>query len=413
MGDSRIAKTLARGALVSWREQPTQYDIEALRANTARVGLVIRFRWGVILALSVFSAAAASVYATSTDLSSFLADITIPVAAMVFVVAYNTFYQLTYRKLANIAYLNHAQLLFDVVVTTVLVYYSGGVYSWFSAMYLLFIIEAAFILPRPADAWLVAGTAAALYGGLLLAEYTGVIPHVALPFVGNILQADLTFVLLRYLWMLTLFGGSTTVGLRMMKTIRDREAELRESSFIDDLTGLFNRQYFHRVLSTEAERSSRNGKSLVLLLADIDRFGEINRTFGVDIGDAILAAVADRLRVLGGAEARETGFPVSIPCRVGGEELALIVPEVATDDGEPAAPEEQMLAMAEELREAIARLKVSGVSVTASIGIAISPADGDTPDALLDAADRMLSRAALAGGNRVCATWSCEREDDA
>jgi diguanylate cyclase (GGDEF)-like protein len=332
---------------------------------------------------------------------------------MVFVVAYNTFYQLTYRKLANIAHLNHAQLLFDVVVTTVLVYYSGGVYSWFSAMYLLFIIEAAFILPRPADVWLVAGTSSTLYGGLLLAEYAGVIPHVALPFVGNILQADLTYVLLRYLWMLTLFGGSATVGLRMMKTIRDREAELRESSFIDDLTGLFNRQYFHRVLSTEAERSSRSGKALVLLLADIDRFGEINRTFGVDIGDAILAAVAGRLRVLGGAEARETGFPVSIPCRVGGEELALIVPEFATDDGEPAAPEEQMLAMAEDLREAIERLKVSGVSVTASIGIAISPADGDTPDALLDAADRMLSRAALAGGNRVCATWSCERGDDA
>jgi len=50
---------------------------------------------------------------------------------------------------------------------------------------------------------------------------------------------------------------------------------------------------------------------------------------------------------------------------------------------------------------------VSGVGVTASVGVAIGPEDGASPDALLDAADRMLSYAARDGGNRVCATWLC------
>jgi diguanylate cyclase (GGDEF)-like protein len=412
VGESRIAKTLARGAVVSWREQPTQYDIEALRANVARVRLVIRLRWGVVVALTIFSAIAASVYASSTDVAAFLADMKVPVAALVFVVAYNSFYQLTYRKVANISFLNQAQLLFDVLVTTVLVYYSGGVYSWFGAMYLLFVLEAAFILPRRSDVWMVAGAAAVLYVAVLFAELTGTLPHVDLPFVRNELHAEVTYVLLRSLWMLTLLGGSATVGLRMMTSIREREAELQESSFMDDLTGLFNRQYFHRVLSTEVERSNRNDRGLALVLADIDRFGEINQTFGVDVGDGLLAAVADRFREIAGAGAGESGFPVTVACRVGGEELALIVPEVALPESDRLDLGARVLATAEDLREAIAGVRVSGVGVTASLGVALGPADGDSPDALLDAADRMLSRAARAGGNRVCATWTCERGDD-
>lgn len=412
MGENRIAKTLARGAVVSWREQPTQYDIEALRANVARVRLVIRLRWGVVIALSLFSIIAASVYATSTDMAAFLADIKVPVAALVFVISYNGFYQLTYRKVANIAFLNQAQLLFDVFVTTVLIYYSGGVYSWFGAMYLLFVLEAAFILPRPADVWMIAGAAAALYGGLLLAEYLGILPHVDLPFIRNELHVRSTYVMLRYLWMITLLGGSATVGLRMMKAIREREAELQESSFIDDLTGLFNRPYFHRVLSTEVARCRRNNRALALLLADIDRFGEINQTFGVDVGDSLLAAVAHRLRQVGLTDSGESGFPVTIACRVGGEELALIIPEVALAESDRLDPGARVLVIAEELREAIANVRVSGVGVTVSIGVALGPDDGETPDGLLDAADRMLSAAAASGGNRVCATWTCDGGDD-
>lgn len=413
MSGSRIAKTLARGAVVAWRDQPTQYDIEALRSNIERVGLVIRLRWAVLIAFIVFSVIGSSVYATSSGIAGLLDEIAIPGALLLFVLAYNTVYQLTYRKVGNLAFLNQAQLLFDMFVATVLVYYSGGVYSWFNAMYLLFILEAAFILRKPSHVWALSAAAAVMYGVVLFGEYLGVLPHVTLPFVTDELHTELTYVLMRFLWNVTLFGGSASVGLLMMRTIRERESELARSSFVDDLTGLYNRPYFYRVLSTEVERSNREGHRLGLLLADIDRFGELNRTFGVEVGDDMLAVVAERLRAIAGAEA--SGLPVSVACRVGGEELALIVPEMAHPDSERFDFAERLRAAADEVRGTIGKVRAHGVGVTVSIGLALLPEDGTTPDALLDAADRMLSRAAMGGGNRVCATWDadCQPGDDA
>jgi hypothetical protein len=102
---------------------------------------------------------------------------------------------MTYRRLGNIAILNHAQLLFDVIVVTVLVYYSGGVHSWFYAMYALFVLEAAFILPRVRDTWIVAGFSAIAYGVVLGGEYFGILPHVEMPFIDGDLHLSRTYVI--------------------------------------------------------------------------------------------------------------------------------------------------------------------------------------------------------------------------
>jgi len=398
---SRFARMLARSAVVSWREQPTQYDIEALRANTERVQLVIRVRWAIVAVLAGFSVVGASVYATSTDLDVLIANMTIPAIALIFVLMYNGFYQATVRKVANVAFLNQAQLLFDMLVATVLVHYSGGVYSWFSAMYLVFILEGAFILPRRSHVWMLVASAALMYGSVLTGEYFGWLPHVELPFITSGLEANATYVVVRYLWQITLFSGAALVGMLMMKSIRSREAELRGSSFIDDFTGLHNRHYFQRVLATECERARRNNRQLGLIVADIDRLGDVNRTFGIDIGDEILATVARRLKDVASADTGGGGWEVNTACRVGGEELALIVPEVARglEDQTPLA--DRVLAVAETFRQAVEATRVSGVSVTVSVGAVFAPADGDTPEALLDAADSMLSLAVLAGGNTV------------
>ncbi|MBN1193373.1 MAG: GGDEF domain-containing protein [Coriobacteriia bacterium] len=412
MNQSRIAKTISRGAVVSWREQPTQHDIEALRANVERVRLVIRVRWAIVAMLAGYSVVAASVYGMSTDPDVFIKNMTIPAIALIFVLMYNGFYQMTYRKVGNISFLNQAQLLFDIVVVTVLVYYSGGVYSWFSAMYLLFILESAFILPRRKDVWMLVVVSATLYGLVLFGEYLGWFPHVSLPFVVNDLAGNFTYVVVRYLWKVTLYAGAALVGMLMMKSIRQREHELRESSLFDELTGLFNRQYFYRVLSSEVERTQRNGRSLALVLADVDRLGDVNRTFGIDVGDEILVAIARRLREVGDADTGEGACKVNVACRFGGEELALVVPEMTrTEDGR-APMEDLALAIAEAFRQAVEKVRVSGVGVTASVGVAIAPRDGDSPDALIDAADRMLSLAAQEGGNVVRASWLMDGSAD-
>lgn len=413
MNQSRIGKVLARGAVVSWRDQPTQYDIEALRANVERVGLVIRVRWAIIAALALFSAVGATIYGFSVDFATFRDNMVVPALAMIFVAGYNTYYQLTYRKLANLAFLNEAQLIFDILVTSVLVYYSGGVYSWFSAMYLLFILEGAFILPRRSQVGLLVAAAALSYGMVVFGVYAGWLPHVQMPYVNNELQANLTFVLVRYLWFLTMYAGVAIVGMLMMRSIRERESELRESSYVDDLTGLYNRQYFQRVLVTETERARRNGRGLALILADVYRLSDINRTFGVEVGDALVASFAGRLREAAEAEAREAGFDPTIACRVGGEELALIVPEVARDADDTTPLGERVLAIAERFRAAVESTRANGVSAVASVGVAMLPHDGEAPDHLLDAADRMLSFAAQEGGNTVRATWLVEDADDA
>jgi len=397
--------------VVSWREQPTQYDIEALRANVERVGLVIRVRWALVAVLSAFSVLAALVYGGATGTDILIDNMIIPAIALIFVLMYNSLYQVTYRKVGNIAYLNQAQLLFDAIVVTVLVYYSGGVYSWFSSMYLLFILEAAFILPRRSDVWMLVAACAALYALVLSGEFLGWFPHVSVPFQANDLYRDLPYVLMRFLWKVTLYGGAALVGMLMMKSIRVREDELRGGSFIDDLTGLFNRAYFQRVLSTEVERARRNDRTLAIVLADIDRFGEVNRTFGVDVGDGILASIARYLREMSDADAGAGSRHVNVACRIGGEELALIIPEVARSEGDRTPIEDRALAIAESFRQAVQSIRVSGVGVTVSVGVAIAHGDGELSGSILDVADRMLSLAAQAGGNTVRASWIVDKPD--
>jgi diguanylate cyclase (GGDEF)-like protein len=278
-------------------------------------------------------------------------------------------------------------------------------------MYVLFVLEGAFILPKRSQVWVLVAASSALYGLALFGEYLGWLPHVDLPFVDNVLYANLTYVLVRYLWKVTLYAGAALMGMLMMKSIHEREAELRECSFIDELTGLFNRPYFQRVLSTELERARRNECSLALVLADVDGLGEINRTFGVDVGDALLTMISQTLHEVSDVHASDGTRNVDIACRCGGEELALIMPVLGVHQGAPPTVSERAVAVAEEFRRAVESVRASGVSATVSVGVAIAPRDGESSDALIDAADRMLSEAVRGGGNTVRVTWLTEPAD--
>ncbi len=411
MNQSRIAKTLARTAVVSWRDQPTQYDIEALRANLERVGLVIRVRWAIVAALTVFSVVAALVYGSSVAFDQLVQNMTIPAIALLFVLMYNSFYQATLHKVGNVAFLNQAQLIFDIIVASVLVYYSGGVYSWFSSMYLLFILEGAFILPKRHHVWFLVLASALLYGFVLAAEFWGWIPHVDMPFVENGLYTNATFVWVRYLWKVTLYGGAGTIGILMMQRVHARERELRESSFVDEITGLYNRQYFHRVLNSEVDRAQRDQGTLGLILVDIYQFSEFNRIFGLEIGDEILAAIATEVKDVLREGHVDEGYEVNVACRVGGEELGIIVPEAFRYDPESDPAQKHVSALAEDIRQRVEDFRLRGLGVTLSIGVAVAPDNGDNAVRLLDAADRALYAASMAGGNQVVAAWELDAND--
>lgn len=400
MSLSRIAKMLARHLVVSWRDQPTRYDIEALQANVERVGLVIKVRWTLVAALGVYSVLGGWAYTIETPVDKLADNMIIPAAAMVFVLGYNTFYRLTYRQLGNIAVLNHAQLMFDALVVAVLVYYSGGVHSWFWAMYALFVLEAAFILPRRWQVWAITGFCLLVNGFVLWSVYFGLLPPVAVPFISGSLYKNFTFVAVAYLWQITVLAGAASIGTMMTGALRRRETMLAQSSIVDEKTGLYNRAYFNRALASELQRASRDGRSLIVLLVDIDDFGRFNKTFGLQQGDAMLRATAERMHEVLCDCGYEADGDVNLIARFGGEEFAIILTQCA---GHESLTVECGLEVADALRAAIADIRIGDAGVTVSIGIAVSPQHGLTFDEVLTAADTALQEAVLAGGNRVCA----------
>ncbi|HZT94083.1 MAG TPA: sensor domain-containing diguanylate cyclase [Gaiellaceae bacterium] len=99
-----------------------------------------------------------------------------------------------------------------------------------------------------------------------------------------------------------------------------RFREARQLADLDSLTGLHNRRYFHETLAREVDRAQRYQRRLSLVIVDVDGFKEINDRIGHLAGDAVLAEIAERIR--------QVVRSADIPCRVGGDEFAVIVPEV-------------------------------------------------------------------------------------
>jgi diguanylate cyclase (GGDEF)-like protein len=165
---------------------------------------------------------------------------------------------------------------------------------------------------------------------------------------------------------------------------------IQRQAVTDELTGLSNVRELHTVLDREVERSRRFASPLGLVMLDIDDFKQVNDTYGHQQGDEVLAAVASVLR--------DHSRDIDEAARYGGEELAVVLPET---DSEGAAQ------LAERMREAVERLRVSAasgngkLSVTASFGVASIPASAQDKGSLIAAADAALYRAKRGGKNRV------------
>jgi diguanylate cyclase (GGDEF)-like protein len=393
MTPGRLSKAMQRRLMVLWRDQPSQSDIEAMEANTERVGLVIRIRWAIVGAIIIFSVLGAGIYAIGGQAGLLWRQMVIPALALLLVLVYNAYYQQTYRQFGNLALFNSGQLMLDIAVVTVLIYYSGGVYSWFDAMYYLFVLEAALILPKRREVWWVAGAAAAAYVSVLGLVYVGILPHMSMPFVHNDLQVEASYVAVRALWTVTVILGTATVAELFVGTMRDRNAALVEQSIRDVRTGLYDRAYVRREAATEIERAKRFHRGVSVILADIDRFEHFNQLFGTDAGNRMIDLIGDALRRVAGCDTAEPCLVVA--ARYGGEEFALIVPEDGSGSDAEAVP------MAELLRAEVAAILDDDRSVTVSVGVASYPRDGRTASELYSAADAALVQAAAEGGNRI------------
>jgi len=158
----------------------------------------------------------------------------------------------------------------------------------------------------------------------------------------------------------------------------------------DGLTQLYNRRAFNERLTQARAAEERRGGVFSLLLMDLDHFKKLNDTYGHPAGDAALRNAAKVLERHSRAG--------DVPARYGGEEFALIL---------PGADEEGALRLAERVRRTLEKDEIvfegARIRVTASLGVASWPRDGDQTDALVAAADRALYAAKESGRNRVVA----------
>jgi diguanylate cyclase (GGDEF)-like protein len=171
--------------------------------------------------------------------------------------------------------------------------------------------------------------------------------------------------------------------------LRNANLRLRELSLTDELTEVGNRRNFDVRIREEINRSSRFGHHFSLLLLDLDYFKKFNDEFGHPQGDAVLRGLGALMRSM----CREG----DVPCRVGGEEFAFILPETAKADG---------LAFAERMRRGVeGTIKCPDDSrpITISIGLAAFPEDGKSPEDLFRASDEALYESKNTGRNRVTA----------
>ena len=173
--------------------------------------------------------------------------------------------------------------------------------------------------------------------------------------------------------------------------LKARLEESVEMAITDGLTGLHNRRYMEGHLKTLVAQSIHSGRSLSLLVADIDFFKSVNDTYGHDAGDNVLREFAQRFR-------RNTRG-IDLACRLGGEEFVIIMPD--TDLA-------RAIQVGERLRATIAAepFQISpgqNLVVTASVGISTLEYREDTPEALFKRADNALYSAKREGRNRVVA----------
>jgi diguanylate cyclase (GGDEF)-like protein len=360
-------------------------------------------RWAIVAALTIFSVLAATIYAIDGRIVELPQQMLIPAAALGLVLVYNNYYQRNYARFGNLAIFNVGQLLLDIAVVTLLLYYSGGVYSWFDSMYFLFVLEAALILESRRQVWFIALAAAAAYMAVVGSVYLGLVPHMAMPFVSNDLQRAGAYVAVRTLWTLTVVFGTARVGTLFMAETLDRAQRLLSLAVRDQRTGLFDRAFLRRELVLELERARRFDRGVSVVLADIDGFEHFNELFGVEAGNRMIVLVADALRAVTGCDGAEPCLVVG--SRYGGEEFALLVPEDARVGAAEAS------GIAERLRARVGEIRDEDRSVTVSVGVAVYPADGRTTSELLGAADAALARAYAAGGNRVVVGRSATEDE--
>jgi diguanylate cyclase (GGDEF)-like protein len=178
------------------------------------------------------------------------------------------------------------------------------------------------------------------------------------------------------------------------KELESTNARLKETSFKDEVTGLYNRRFFSLRLEEELSRYRRFNHPVSVVLLDLDGFKAVNDEFGHTVGDDTLREVAQILM--------KHSRGINVVSRYGGDEFAVLLVETSKAGAR---------LYADRIREVVAKHPFPhGKVVTASFGVASLPDDETgTAEDLFRASDEALYAAKRAGKNQVAATPSAQR----
>ncbi|MDH3235753.1 MAG: PleD family two-component system response regulator [Alphaproteobacteria bacterium] len=177
---------------------------------------------------------------------------------------------------------------------------------------------------------------------------------------------------------------------RYEQRLRENYRRSISMALTDALTGLYNRRYFDTHFETQIRHAADSGKSLALLMLDLDRFKTINDTHGHNVGDEVLRETARRL-----ASNLRT---VDMVARFGGEEFAIVMPDTTPEIALSAA--ERLRARIGDTPFSVSSDAATEITVTTSIGLAVASRHPDATD-LLKRADYALYAAKRAGRDTV------------
>jgi diguanylate cyclase (GGDEF)-like protein len=166
--------------------------------------------------------------------------------------------------------------------------------------------------------------------------------------------------------------------------IQGAEMQHRQESVLDPLTGLLNRKSLLPRFQELQQQALQQHAPICMIAADLDRFKDVNDTYGHEVGDAVLQATA--------YEMRKCLRTFELFYRLGGEEFLAVIPGAGIPQGRE---------LAERMRAAVDNAKPSGVEITVSLGVGAAAGDQLEFERLFNAADQALYEAKHAGRNRI------------
>jgi len=179
--------------------------------------------------------------------------------------------------------------------------------------------------------------------------------------------------------------------VQQTEALKEAQEKLKELASVDYMTGLYNRRHFLQVITSLLELAKRNKRDSSLVMIDIDKFKAINDTYGHNVGDKVIIALAELMQ--------KRNRQSDIICRWGGEEFLIFLPETSIEGA---------LIVAQKFREDAEQLCIhvddtKEVRFSVSLGVTqINSSSDESIEISIDRADKALYSAKESGRNRVC-----------